>query len=145
MCVFKYHAFIYFLRPPPWYGTDNINHGAIPLLFPFADSPYFSSIPFDLLGNPPCPVIESRPPWSQVTCELTSPFSAPPHSKFPASLLRFPQHPAPPKTTTRSRLPESGTSGNQKVSRNRRKRGEMFDKGHPPLWSLVIHTPELVI
>jgi hypothetical protein len=21
MCVFKYHAFIYFLRPPPWYGT----------------------------------------------------------------------------------------------------------------------------
>jgi hypothetical protein len=22
MCVFKYHAFIYFLRPPPWYGTN---------------------------------------------------------------------------------------------------------------------------
>jgi hypothetical protein len=22
MCVFKYHAFIYFLRPPPWYGTS---------------------------------------------------------------------------------------------------------------------------
>jgi hypothetical protein len=21
MCVFKYHAFIYFLRPLPWYGT----------------------------------------------------------------------------------------------------------------------------
>ncbi len=21
MSVFKYHAFIYFLRPPPWYGT----------------------------------------------------------------------------------------------------------------------------
>ncbi len=21
MCVFKYHAFIYFLWPPPWYGT----------------------------------------------------------------------------------------------------------------------------
>jgi hypothetical protein len=21
MCVFKYHAFIYFLRPPPWSGT----------------------------------------------------------------------------------------------------------------------------
>ncbi len=22
MCVFKYHAFIYFLRPPPWSGTS---------------------------------------------------------------------------------------------------------------------------
>ncbi len=25
MCVFKYHAFIYFLRPPPWSGTVSIN------------------------------------------------------------------------------------------------------------------------
>ncbi len=24
MSVFKYHAFIYFLRPPPWYGTIHI-------------------------------------------------------------------------------------------------------------------------
>jgi hypothetical protein len=27
-------------------------------------------------------VIGSRPPWSQVTRKLTSPFSTPPHSKF---------------------------------------------------------------
>ncbi len=34
MCVFKYHAFIYFLRPPPWYGT--------PMLFTMesCDSPH---------------------------------------------------------------------------------------------------------
>jgi hypothetical protein len=25
MCVFKYHAFIYFLRPPPWYGTSTVS------------------------------------------------------------------------------------------------------------------------
>jgi hypothetical protein len=28
-------------------------------------------------------VIRYRPPWSQVTRKLTSPFSTPPHSKFP--------------------------------------------------------------
>ncbi len=27
MCVFKYHAFIYFLRPPPWYGTIRTEMG----------------------------------------------------------------------------------------------------------------------
>jgi hypothetical protein len=27
MCVFKYHAFIYFLRPPPWYGTGTPSIG----------------------------------------------------------------------------------------------------------------------
>ncbi len=26
MCVFKYHAFIYFLRPPPWYGTVTLHN-----------------------------------------------------------------------------------------------------------------------
>jgi hypothetical protein len=69
-----------------WYHSDvtgihyvherNYNiHGAIPLLFlpllilfcPLSD-------PLYLLGNPPsCDRI--RPPWSQVACKLTSPFS----------------------------------------------------------------------
>jgi hypothetical protein len=46
----------------------------------------FTSLPFPftyletLLG-----VIGSRPPWSQVTRKLTSPFSIPPHSKFPVT------------------------------------------------------------
>ncbi len=26
MSVFKYHAFIYFMRPPPWYGTVRIKN-----------------------------------------------------------------------------------------------------------------------
>ncbi len=69
----------------------------VPFLFPIT---YLET----LLG-----VIGSRPPWSQVTRKLTSLFSTPPQSKFPASLLRFPQRPAPTKMTTRSRLPESGT------------------------------------
>ncbi len=43
------------------------------LLFPFT---YLET----LLG-----VIESRPPWSQVTRKQTSPFSTPPHSKFPVT------------------------------------------------------------
>ncbi len=52
-------------------------YGAIPLfLLPLADS-LFTYLE-TLLG-----VIESRPPWSQVTRKLTSPFSTPPHSKFP--------------------------------------------------------------
>ncbi len=32
MCVFKYHAFIYFLRPPPWYGTCTVVIASHPLL-----------------------------------------------------------------------------------------------------------------
>ncbi len=63
-------------------------HGMLPLLFispcwiPFAPP----SDPLYLLGNPPsCNRI--RPPWSQVACTLTSPFSTlspiPPPSKFP--------------------------------------------------------------
>jgi hypothetical protein len=54
-------------------------------LLPLADSS-FTSLPFPftyletLLG-----VIGSCPPWSQVTLKLTSPFSTPPHSKFPVS------------------------------------------------------------
>ncbi len=57
-------------------------HSAIPLfLLPLADS-FFTSLPFPftyletLFG-----VIGSRPPWSQVTCKLTSPFSTPPLSQ----------------------------------------------------------------
>ncbi len=39
MCVFKYHAFIYFLRPPPWYGTriikinQSINIRSFPYMY----------------------------------------------------------------------------------------------------------------
>ncbi len=58
-------------------NTDYNIHGAIPLLFispcwfPFAPL----SDPLYLLGNPPsCDRI--CPPWSQVACKLTSPFSA---------------------------------------------------------------------
>ncbi len=36
MCVFKYHAFIYFLRPPPWYGTSlSVTSLPASLLSPF--------------------------------------------------------------------------------------------------------------
>jgi hypothetical protein len=38
-------------------------------------------------------VIGSRPPWSQVTHELSSPFSTPPHSKFPVPFSDFPSIP----------------------------------------------------
>jgi hypothetical protein len=73
-------------------NTDYNIHGAIPLLFispcwfPFA--PPSNSL--YLLGNPPsCDRI--RPPWSQVACKLTSPFSTlspiPPPSKFPEPRL----------------------------------------------------------
>jgi hypothetical protein len=32
MCVYKNHAFIYFMRPPPWYGTllSNIRNLSVP-------------------------------------------------------------------------------------------------------------------
>jgi hypothetical protein len=33
MCVFKYHAFIYFLRPPPWYGTITFHEDNIMTFF----------------------------------------------------------------------------------------------------------------
>jgi hypothetical protein len=55
------------------------------VLLPLAGS-FFTSLPFPftyletLLG-----VIGSQPPWSQVTRKLTSPFSTPPHSKFPVT------------------------------------------------------------
>ncbi len=73
-------------------------HGTIPLLSaPLANSLFASfSIPFHLLGNPPW---RDRIPSTLVPgCSWTdfpflSPSPSPPHSKFPASLLRFPQHP----------------------------------------------------
>jgi hypothetical protein len=40
MCVFKYHAFIYFLRPPPWYGTGmttNIRQSRSYMYFSWTD------------------------------------------------------------------------------------------------------------
>ncbi len=55
------------------------------VLLPLADS-FFTSLPFPftyletLLG-----VIGSRPPRSQVTRKLTTPFLTPPHSKFPVT------------------------------------------------------------
>jgi hypothetical protein len=65
-------------------GTFTLELWCSPLfLLPLADFS-FTSLPFPftyletLLG-----VIGSRPPWSQVTRKLTSPFSTPPHSKFP--------------------------------------------------------------
>ncbi len=79
-----------------------------PCQFPFASFPFPFTYLETLLG-----MIGSRPPWPRVTRKLTSPFlnpfPFPPHSKFPASLLRFPQHSTLIRTTTRSRLPESGT------------------------------------
>jgi hypothetical protein len=75
------------------YTNINYNiHGAIPLLFIspcwFRFAPPLN--PLYLLGNPPsCDRI--RPPWSQVACKLTSPFSTlspiPPSSKFPEPRL----------------------------------------------------------
>ncbi len=70
--------------------TDYNIQGPIPLLlFPLADLLFAPpSNPLYLLGNPPsCDRI--RPPWSQVACKLTSPFSAlsqslpPPNSQYP--------------------------------------------------------------
>ncbi len=73
-------------------NTDYNIHGATTLLFispcwfPFAPL----SNPLYLLGNPPsCDRI--RPPWSQVACKLTSPFSTlfpiTPPSKFPEPVI----------------------------------------------------------
>jgi hypothetical protein len=45
MCVFKYHAFIYFLRPPPWYGTTLLVYlweWYIPLNFTFLNQWQYS-------------------------------------------------------------------------------------------------------
>ncbi len=58
------------------HDADHNIHGAIPLLFIspcwFLFAPPLN--PLYLLGNPPgCDRI--RPPWSQVACKLTSPFS----------------------------------------------------------------------
>ncbi len=93
MRVYKYHAFIYFLRPPPWSGTHTYNwqsfrylhtiimytfrltiHAALspcflsPCWFPFAPLSYSLL----LTWNPPC-CDRIHPPWSQVACKLTSP------------------------------------------------------------------------
>ncbi len=52
-----------------------------PLLIPFLLPPHYPFTYLEtLLG-----VIGSCPPWSQVTRKLTSPFSTPPHSKFPVT------------------------------------------------------------
>jgi hypothetical protein len=49
-------------------------------LLPLADS-LFASLPFPFTYlETLLDVIGSHPPWSQVTCKLTSPFSTPPHS-----------------------------------------------------------------
>ncbi len=53
--------------------------------------------------------MRSRPPWSQVAHKLTSPSPFPPHSKFPTP-RGFPEwFVRLTKTTSRSRLPWSGT------------------------------------
>ncbi len=55
MSVFKYHAFIYFLRPPPWYGTllysthrtgilKHFEKGQIRFFFTFAKPHPFSRV-----------------------------------------------------------------------------------------------------
>ncbi len=44
MSVFKYHAFIYFLRPPPWYGT-------IPLLTNFRGQKSRATVPLKPLKS----------------------------------------------------------------------------------------------
>ncbi len=58
-------------------------------------------------------VMQPCPPWSQVARKPTSPFlipsPSPPCSKFPTP-FGFPQQPLLTKTTSRSRLPGSGTS-----------------------------------
>ncbi len=75
-----------------------------PLLTPLC-SPFCS---FLLTWNPPC-CNRIRPPWSQVAHKLTSPsstpFSFPPHSKFPVPRLFMP----PTVMTSRLRLLLSGT------------------------------------
>jgi hypothetical protein len=65
-----------------------IAHSTIPLLFLPLPIPSLhpSLLSFTYLETL-LAVIGSRPPWSQVTRELTSPFSTPPHSKFPVPRL----------------------------------------------------------
>ncbi len=65
--------------------------------------------PLYLLGNPPWRdrILSTLVPgysWTNLPFLNPSPF------QFPASLLRFPQHPMLIRTRTRSRLPESETS-----------------------------------
>ncbi len=80
--------------------------------FPLA--PFF--IPLYLLGTL-LAVIGSRPPWSPVIRKLTSPFSTPPHSKFPAPrlIVRLTM------TTSRPRLLLSGTIGTLSKAEKRMK------------------------
>ncbi len=104
MCVIKIHAFIYFLRPPPWYGTyttgviQRYRHSLCPrvcyselqinplvLCFPFLHS-LLLPIRFPLLTwSPPC-CDRIRPPCSQVARKLIFPFpslcSYTPHPKI---------------------------------------------------------------
>ncbi len=120
MCVFKYHAFIFCMRPPRWRSetltttfiyiyTGYAVRGTIPLLLsPLADSlfaPHYLSL--YLLGNPPrCDRI--RPPWSQVACKLTSLFSTLPNPS-PLQIPRTPDIKRLTMTTSRTWLLLSGT------------------------------------
>jgi hypothetical protein len=51
MCVFKYHAFIYFLQPPPWYGTGRPSRSGLGTILSkrFRNQRWLSSIWKDFL------------------------------------------------------------------------------------------------
>ncbi len=63
MCVFKYHAFIYFLRPPPWYGT-----GTTALVYCLISSSLYTGTVQGWWSTPPTGLTVSRgevhPNWS---------------------------------------------------------------------------------
>ncbi len=90
-------------------------YGAIPLLFaPLANSPFTSFFTLFYLQylDSLLAVIGSRPPWSQVTRELTSPFSTPPHS-LPIPNSQYPSQISPASCANKgddsTRLSRSGT------------------------------------
>jgi hypothetical protein len=95
------------------YTICDTSYSATPCFCSPCYSP-LTSLCFPLLAwKPSFGVMRPCPPWSQVARKLTSPFSSPPHS-LPApnsrpTLLGFPSNPALAKTTSRSRLPGSGT------------------------------------
>jgi hypothetical protein len=73
------------------------------------DLPFYSPL---LTWKPSFGVMRPCPPWSQVACKLTSPISSPPHPLLiPNSWPPWvsPATPRLTKTTSRSRLPGSGT------------------------------------
>jgi hypothetical protein len=90
MCVFKNHAFIYFLRPPSWSGTLTLcmlaswSHEGVVFLDFLPSSHSITSSLLLCLGptDAPCPRIwDPTPPFPN----MASPFTGSAHTPLPGS------------------------------------------------------------